>query len=808
MPNLKLLQPDTISGRLLRWLIRPRRIPLLFSVTIIAGIFYHYAPKWTPVWILLSLVLQAGLFRLFDYMKQHKLIGSIAYLAAGAAFLSLSVMLMRAGAESAVFAPEREADRIPFWVWFFTPQSVLVTDYPAYTVALFLMFTFFISSIAYYFTLVRYRVLMSFVVMIFPFAIYAKENETMPVLSIIILLFCYFAVMIYCRQAHAENEEVVQTYQPDTVSTLSAPSKRSPYAKVKPEILDGHFLQAAGIFLAASSIFILALPKPNVKADRTALDTMVDLTRLSDYLENAISGFADTSDGGNYSARTYTRTLYYGAADEPANLRVRTFTDYDYLKDTWNASSEDGMLLPDDPDFRRVAQTMLSASPDQNPDALNTLVREAAALDPAFAEKWQLSGLLDTEDADGADYMHDLRIAAAAASNNIVSPTPLHTSYAWASMINMLYQNRTGIVYCSEKENYTMMFMESQYFSDQYAETDEAQALMRVCSADTWPEFLADLYAVFPEEDERRAQAEQAIENYKSSALCREADAEEIPDEIRALAAELTEGKTSDLDKARAIFEYLHDGNYTYSLDAQRPANVTAFLFKDKAGVCYQFATAMAQLCRAAGLPARYVEGYMMAQEGSSDMIRRTQYNYVITTNHAHAFCDVYIAGYGWMMMDATASSLSGGERGGSVLVTLQFAGLILFAAGAAAIVLLVWLIPMIREKLFRRKFRKNRDAASVQAAFARLRKQWKADPAKTARVLCEEQSSFLHVNLSGLLADFERTVYANRCTPETADRVYRIYCAAYDAYKPAVKRERKQKRAARKNLTAENGEV
>ena len=810
MPDLKVLREDTLPGRLLRRMLQPRRIPLLFSVTIIAGIFYHYAPKWTPVWVLLSFLLQAGLFRLFDDMKKHPIIGTAAYLAAGAGFLSLSVLMMRAGYDSALFAPARAADQIQFWVWFFSPQSILTADYPGYTIALFLLFTFFIASIAYYFTLVRYRVLMSFVVMIFPFAIYAKENETMPVLSIIILLFCYFAVMIYCRQAHAEDEEVVQAYQPDTVSKLSAPSKRSPYVKVRPEVLDGRFLQAAGIFLAAASIFILALPKPNVRADRTALDSMVDLTRLSDYLENAISGFADTSDGGNYSVRTYDRALYYGQAEEPLNLRVRTFTTYDYFRDAWNASASDGKPRNDSFAFRDTAPNMKSASPDQSPGELVDLVRAAAALDPAFAEKWQLSDLLGTEDVDAGDYRRTLKVAAASASNIIVSPTPLHTDYSWAAMINMLYQNRTGIVYCSENEEYVLMFMESEYFSDSYAETDEAQALMRVSSRENWRSFLHDLYDVFPEEDERKALASRAMDNYEASSIWYTANMDDIPDEIRALAAEITEGMTSDYDKAAAIRDYLCQGDYTYSLDAPRPANVTAFLFKDKAGVCYQFATAMTQLCRAAGLSARYVEGYMMSQPYTGRRYAEpdgSTYNYVISTNHAHAFCDVYIAGYGWMMMDATAASLESGG-GSKVLVTLQYAGLLLFAAGVLVILLMVWLIPMLREKLFRRKLRKTHDAASVQAAFARLRKQWKADPSKTARVLCEEQSSFLNVDLSGLLADFEASVYADRCTPEAAGRVYRIYCAAYDAYRPALKRQRKAKRTARKKQTAENGEV
>ncbi|MBR4201714.1 MAG: hypothetical protein IKQ91_10685, partial [Oscillospiraceae bacterium] len=213
---------------LLRWLIQPSRIPLLFSVTVVAGIFYHYAANLTLLWILLSLLIQTGLFRLFDFVKKRPLIGGVLYILTGIAVLALAVAFILLGRRTPFWAPADSSLQIDFMVWFLTPQSVLAAKYMGYTVGLFLLFTMFIATTAYYFTMVRYRVLMSFVVMIFPFAIYAKENETMPVVSILILLTCYFAVMIYCRQAHAEDCEVVQRYVPDTVSRLQTPSRKSP----------------------------------------------------------------------------------------------------------------------------------------------------------------------------------------------------------------------------------------------------------------------------------------------------------------------------------------------------------------------------------------------------------------------------------------------------------------------------------------------------------------------------------------------------------------------------------------------------
>ena len=183
-----------------RWFLQPRRIPLYYAVIIMTAIFYHYsAPGLTWLWFLLSLAVQSALFRLFDFVKKRPVLGGAAYVAAGIVFSALALWLTQAGYDGAIFSPDGRENQIYFYVWFLTPQSVLTADYIGYTIALFLFFSFFIGSIAYYFSFVRYRVLMSFMVMMFPFAIYAKENETMPVPFIILLFAGYFALMIYCR---------------------------------------------------------------------------------------------------------------------------------------------------------------------------------------------------------------------------------------------------------------------------------------------------------------------------------------------------------------------------------------------------------------------------------------------------------------------------------------------------------------------------------------------------------------------------------------------------------------------------------
>lgn len=811
---------------LLRRLIQPKRIPLLFSVTIVAGIFYHYAPKLTWLWIILSLVLQGLLFKLFDYVKKHPLIGGIAYVMTGALFVFVAVGFIRLGMATPPFAPEDTSRQLDFLVWFLTPQSVLTTggfdeeaaeiisrsmelfstEYLGYTLALFTLFTMFIATTAYYFTLVRYRVLMSFVVMIFPFAIYAKENETMPVPSIIILLLCYFAVMIYCRQAHGEDSDVVQKYEPDAVSRLSMPSKKSAYAKVKPEFLDGTFFNATGIFMAAATILILVLPKPEVEADRALFDSLLDFSALSDVLMDAISAFSDSSDGGDYNGLNYKRTLFYATNREPLNLRMRTYSNYDYETDSWYASDYDGMPEMNDPGYMSSGN-FLTLSETADPAEIAAVLRQLAKRDPDFAKTYGLEAFAALPEESFDAYYYRLEVESATYGKFMVFPAPLHVNNA--DIFNYMqdrvraYMNRTGVLF---RYMDTMYFGEKyslDYLSERYAATETAQTLMHSVRDENWTALLSDAMQRTSDDPASYAILEDA---FRAAAFAEEYGLEceaesQTPERVRELAEQLTEGLDSDYDKAMAIRDYLrYSDDFIYSRDYRKTdaENVETFLFDSKTGVCYQYATAMTELCRSVGLTVRYVEGYQMSEQDRR--VTGGAYDYVITTDHGHAFVDVYLPGYGWMMFDATSGNVVEQSRVKvNVLAMLQFSGLFLFGAALLLILLLKWVIPRVQEALFRSKFRKKRDAAVIAEAFARLRKQWNADPAATASTLCAEKSDFLQLDLQPLREGFESAVYAERCDAETADKVYQVYCAAYDGWKPACKRKKQAEKQARK---------
>lgn len=121
---------------------------------------------------------------------------------------------------------------------------------------------------------------------------------------------------------------------------------------------------------------------------------------------------------------------------------------------------------------------------------------------------------------------------------------------------------------------------------------------------------------------------------------------------VYALTMRVIEGCDNPWDRAVAIMNYLRE-NMRYTLQPEMPPRgrdfVSHFLMDTREGYCSYYASAMSVMGRIAGLPTRYVEGYL-ARPGLE----------VLTGENAHAWVEVYFKGVGWIPFDAT-----GGTRGG-----------------------------------------------------------------------------------------------------------------------------------------------
>ena len=81
---------------------------------------------------------------------------------------------------------------------------------------------------------------------------------------------------------------------------------------------------------------------------------------------------------------------------------------------------------------------------------------------------------------------------------------------------------------------------------------------------------------------------------------------------------------------------------------------VSWFLNDYKKGNAAYYASAAVLAYRAAGYPARYVEGYHLSADQAEQMKSQKEKNITLTSGDAHAWVEVYVAGIGWMPVETT----------------------------------------------------------------------------------------------------------------------------------------------------------
>ncbi|MBO6157911.1 MAG: hypothetical protein J6P72_01460 [Firmicutes bacterium] len=215
------------------------------------------------------------------------------------------------------------------------------------------------------------------------------------------------------------------------------------------------------------------------------------------------------------------------------------------------------------------------------------------------------------------------------------------------------YQAVSGRVrfdYAQEKETaYTLFYLENNTRnlpdlirkSQDYAYEREKRQ--------SWGQITGAYSAYFVLDLAQTTQMEESLSDRKALIdACYLQLPENLPPEIYQLSREITQGLESDYDKLMAIEDYLQQG-FSYTLTPQLPDKGEDFLshmMDVREGYCTWFATASAILSRAAGIPARYVEGYRTV------IPRQTRV--ILDEDDTHAWCEAYIEGYGWIVVEAT----------------------------------------------------------------------------------------------------------------------------------------------------------
>jgi protein-glutamine gamma-glutamyltransferase len=119
---------------------------------------------------------------------------------------------------------------------------------------------------------------------------------------------------------------------------------------------------------------------------------------------------------------------------------------------------------------------------------------------------------------------------------------------------------------------------------------------------------------------------------------------------VTQLAQDITISGKSVTEKAALVEAYLKR-NYGYTLNLNWKAGaqpISTFLFEAKKGHCEYFASAMAVLLRAAGIPTRLVNGFLMGEYNAIGD------DYIVRQSDAHSWVEVYVPGRGWLEFDPT----------------------------------------------------------------------------------------------------------------------------------------------------------
>jgi transglutaminase-like putative cysteine protease len=115
-----------------------------------------------------------------------------------------------------------------------------------------------------------------------------------------------------------------------------------------------------------------------------------------------------------------------------------------------------------------------------------------------------------------------------------------------------------------------------------------------------------------------------------------------VDDRIRKIAADQTQGLTTPLEKARALYAYvLKTMRYEKKGEGWGRGDIIWACDK-KYGNCTDFHALLSGLLRAAGVPARFQIGYSVPQGAEGEI---TGY---------HCWMDFYLDGVGWVPVDAS----------------------------------------------------------------------------------------------------------------------------------------------------------
>lgn len=125
----------------------------------------------------------------------------------------------------------------------------------------------------------------------------------------------------------------------------------------------------------------------------------------------------------------------------------------------------------------------------------------------------------------------------------------------------------------------------------------------------------------------------------------------------------LSPRQAAQIAAMRYLVDYFANGDFTYSVDApdgsgSNNLQIIANLLQERRGYCVHYASALAVLGRALGVPTRLVLGYRANADGAAIALENgvEVVTYQATNHDLHAWTEAFIDNVGWVSFDVTPS--------------------------------------------------------------------------------------------------------------------------------------------------------
>lgn len=726
-----------------------KALPFLFSVLTAAAAETLYLGNIFNVYTLLTALLTLIFFRIYDFINVHRKLGIPVYIA-------LMIVLLAAVNVLLGSVP----NRIDFAEWFMTGGATIETI-PPFIISFTVMFSFFISSVAYYFTHIIYRATILTLVSLIPFAIYVKAAQPipnyLPVLAAAMNIFMY-----------------ISEYRSRDVNKRQAAGKNAAFA-------------AYTDFAVAVVLIAIIIPKPKETPFYEKFETLTSYFSFSGRYGRTTGSYTDHSGNADDFNDMESKLIYLVSTDKPQYFKIQVFDDYDTANRYWVPSGYDkgyGYGDWEEGAEYKSFSALLDAYTQYDADILDN-VDEADLAALSAAEDKEYSAIIKAVDFPAEYVLAPERITGTVFTDRA-------DDFSRMTYSGEVFPNGGRL---GGAEGYSVSFYDSGYAR----ESGWISSGLCSISFDEFGELLAKIALTADMGSEAYETAKEFGLEWGDAGNAERFKTFAVSAEIQRISDEITAGLTYDWEKAEAIEQYFYNSGFIYDLGYKAPEESDTpefFLTESKRGTCSDFATAYCLLANAAGLKVRFTEGFVCGEMTGNNM-------YQILTENAHAYPEVYIPGAGWTIYEPTVGSGEGdaaGAGGANDDETDYLAMLVTCVTTAALIILvavLVIFMPQLEELGFSLRIRFSAEEKGLLLVYRRLVHKISRIYGIRAENLTPDQltefvMSKTDYSAEEIIRPFERVCYGEYPAEKGEAK------KAYEAYRRTVKTMKKN----RKNKT------